>query len=96
MPTDPPLGVRGANLEQDDALAGEWVVVVGSHDAGGLVAGSHRAGALIAKGCGDAGLELGRRFEFVVSRDGALVLDAARSLLSRLVPLSWEMCWRPG
>jgi len=78
MPTDPAVGVRGANLSQGDALAGEWTVVV---------VGSHYAGALIAKDCGDDGPEIDRRFEFVVSHDRALVLDAARSLLSRLIPL---------
>ena len=78
MPTDPAVGVRGANLSQDDALAGEWTVVV---------VGSHYAGALIAKDCGDAGPEIDRRFEFLVSHDRALVLDAARSLLSKLIPL---------
>lgn len=79
MPVDPAAGVRGANLAQDDALAGEWTVVV---------VGSHYAGALIAKHCGDAGPEIDRRFEFLVSHDRSLVLDAARSLLARLVPMS--------
>ena len=78
MPADPAVGVRGANLSQDDALAGEWAVVV---------VGSHYAGALIARDCGDSGLEIDRRFEFLVSHARALVLDAARSLLSRLIPL---------
>jgi DICT domain-containing protein len=60
-------------------LAGEWTVVV---------VGSHYAGALIAKDLGDTGPERDRRFEFLVSHDRTLVLDAARSLLSRLVPLN--------
>jgi len=79
MPADPAVGVRGANLSRGDALAGEWTVVV---------VGSHYAGALIAKDCGDVGPEIDRRFEFLVSHDRALVLDAARSLLSRLIPLN--------
>jgi DICT domain-containing protein len=79
MPADPAVGVRGANLSQGDALAGEWTVVV---------IGSHYAGALIARDCGDAGPEIDRRFEFLVSHDRALVLEAARSLLSKLIPLN--------
>lgn len=79
MPPAPARDVRGADLAADDALAGEWTVIV---------VGSHYAGALIAKDCGDTGPEDDRRFEFVVTHDRALVLDAARSLMSRLVPLS--------
>jgi len=79
MPTTPALGVRGASLALDDELSGEWTVVV---------VGSHYAGALIARDCGDSGPERDRRFEFLVSHDRALVLDAARSLLVRLVPLT--------
>jgi EAL domain-containing protein (putative c-di-GMP-specific phosphodiesterase class I) len=79
MPAAPAPGVRGASLARDDELAGEWTVVV---------VGSHYAGALIAKDCGDMGPEIDRRFEFLVTHDRALVLDAARSLLSRLVPLN--------
>jgi len=79
MADSPARGVRGASLAPDDDLAGEWTVVV---------VGSHYAGALIAKDCGDSGPERDRRFEFLVSHDRTLVLDAARSLLSRLVPLN--------
>jgi len=79
MADSPARGVRGASLAPDDDLAGEWTVVV---------VGSHYAGALIAKDCGDSGPERDRRFEFLVSHDRPLVLDAARSLLSRLVPLN--------
>jgi EAL domain-containing protein (putative c-di-GMP-specific phosphodiesterase class I) len=78
MPTAPARFVRGGSLALDDELGGEWTVVV---------VGPHYAGALIAKDCGDIGVESERRFEFVVTHDRALVLDAARSLLVRLVPL---------
>ncbi len=78
MSADPARGVRGANLAVDDDLAGEWTVVV---------VGPHYAGALIARDCGDDGVEMDRRFEFVVTHNRAVVLDAARSLLARLVPL---------
>ena len=53
-----------------------------------LVVGSHYAGALIAKDCGDTGPERDRRYEVLISHDRTLLLDAARSLLSRLVPLN--------
>jgi EAL domain-containing protein (putative c-di-GMP-specific phosphodiesterase class I) len=78
MPSAPAHGVRGADLAPDDDLAGEWTVVV---------VGPHYAGALIAKDCGDSGPEGDRRFEFVVTHERAVVLDAARSLMARLVPL---------
>lgn len=74
----PAPGVRGASLAADDELIGEWTVVV---------VGPHYAGALIAKDCGDDGPDRDRRFEFVVTHDRALVVDAARSLLARLVPV---------
>ena len=73
-PTD---GVRGADLATDDPLRGEWTVtVVGPHDAS----------ALIARDLGDGGPDVERRFEFVTTHDGELVLRAARSLMARLVP----------
>jgi len=43
---------------------------------------------LIAKDCGDTGPERDRRYEVLISHDRTLLLDAARSLLSRLVPLN--------
>jgi EAL domain-containing protein (putative c-di-GMP-specific phosphodiesterase class I) len=79
MSTSPAPGVHGAGLEVGDALTGEWTVVV---------VGAHYAGALIARDCGDTGPDAERRFEYVVSHDRTLVLDAARSLLLRLIPLN--------
>ncbi len=68
-------GVRGADLIEQDRLAGEWVV---------CVVGPHFSGALIAKDRGDSGPDRERRFDFVITYDRDLVLDAARSLLSRV------------
>jgi EAL domain-containing protein (putative c-di-GMP-specific phosphodiesterase class I)/DICT domain-containing protein len=68
-------GVRGVDLTPEDRLAGEWVV---------CVVGPHFSGALIAKDRGDTGVDRDRRFDFVITYDRDLVLDAARNLLSRV------------
>lgn len=78
MSSAPVSGVRGATLAADDRLAGEWVVVV---------VGPHFSGALIAKDLGDTGPDRDRRFEFVITHDRDLVLDAARSLFDRIAPV---------
>lgn len=75
---EPVAGVRGASLAEDDALAGEWSV---------LVIGPHFAGALVAQDLGDTGPDSERRFEFTTSYDRGLVIDAARTLLRRIAPL---------
>jgi len=71
-------GVRGADLTADDRLAGEWVVAV---------VGPHFTGALIAKDLGDTGPDRDRRFDFAITYDRELVLDAARSLFERITPI---------
>jgi EAL domain-containing protein (putative c-di-GMP-specific phosphodiesterase class I) len=73
----PVPGVRGACLAVEDALRGEWNVIV---------VGPHRAAALVAKDLGDSGPDAERRFSFALTHDRALVLEAARTLLSRLTP----------
>jgi EAL domain-containing protein (putative c-di-GMP-specific phosphodiesterase class I) len=75
MSDHPVPGVRGANLAADDRLRGEWVV---------CVVGPHFSGALIAKDLGDDGPDRERRFDFVITYDRDLVLDAARSLFARI------------
>jgi diguanylate cyclase (GGDEF)-like protein/PAS domain S-box-containing protein len=75
---EPVHGVRGARLEADDALAGEWSVVV---------LGPHFAGALVGRDLGDADVPEGdRRFAFATVYDRGLVIAAARTLLSRIAP----------
>ena len=78
MGSTPITGVRGADLAADDALAGEWVVVV---------VGPHFGGALIAKDLGDTGPDRERRFDAAITYDRDLVLDAARSLFDRITPI---------
>ena len=74
---EPVPGVRGANLDRDDPLAGEWSVVV---------VGPHFAGALVARDLGDRGAQRERRFEFATAYDRGLVIAAARTLLRRIAP----------
>jgi EAL domain-containing protein (putative c-di-GMP-specific phosphodiesterase class I) len=78
MNPTPVPGVRGADLATDDRLAGEWVVAV---------VGPHFSGALIAKDLGDSGSDRDRRFEFAITHDRDLVLQAARSLFERVAPI---------
>jgi EAL domain-containing protein (putative c-di-GMP-specific phosphodiesterase class I) len=78
VPEVPMLGVRGANLTDDDPLGGEWDVIV---------VGPHFAAALVAKDLGGFAPDHLRTFDYVVSYDRALVLEAARSLMSRVAPL---------
>lgn len=71
----PAPGVRGATLEAGDRLLGEWTVVVVS---------AHYAGAIIARDLGDDGPDLERRFEFVLTHDREVVVQAGRSLMGRM------------
>jgi EAL domain-containing protein (putative c-di-GMP-specific phosphodiesterase class I) len=74
--SDPAVpGVRGANLDPDDVLVGEWDVVV---------LGPHFAGALVARDLGDTGPDRDRRFEFVLTFDRELVTYVAATLIGRL------------
>jgi diguanylate cyclase (GGDEF)-like protein/PAS domain S-box-containing protein len=78
LPDEPVHGVRGAELAPDDALAGEWSVIV---------LGPHFAGALVGRDLGDDTIADGdRRFAFATVYDRALVIAAARTLLSRIAP----------
>jgi EAL domain-containing protein (putative c-di-GMP-specific phosphodiesterase class I) len=81
MDPTPAAGVRGANLTHDDRLRGEWDVIV---------VGPHFAGALVARDCGDTGPDLQRRFDCVITYDRPLVIEAARALLSTLLPATPE------
>jgi EAL domain-containing protein (putative c-di-GMP-specific phosphodiesterase class I) len=74
---EPAPGVRGARLTEGDALRDEWNVIV---------VGPHQAAALVARDLGDDGPEGERRFDFALTHDRALVVEAARSLLRWLTP----------
>jgi hypothetical protein len=78
LPGEPAPGVRGADLAADDPLRGEWNVIV---------VGPHHAAALAARDLGEGGPDGDRGFDFVVTHDRRLVLQAARSLLHWLTPV---------
>ncbi|XVV09172.1 sensor domain-containing phosphodiesterase [Actinoplanes sp. CA-131856] len=77
LTAEPVPGVRGACLDASDTLRGEWNVIV---------VGPHRAAALVARDLGDTCADGQRSFDFALTHDRALVVEAARSLLSRLAP----------
>jgi hypothetical protein len=75
----PAPGVRGARLATDDPLRDEWSVVV---------LGPHFAGALVAVDLGDEGPDAERRFDFAVTYDRDLVVEAGAALMARIEPLA--------
>jgi hypothetical protein len=76
--SEPAPGVRGAALDADDPLKGEWNVVV---------IGPHFAAAFVARDLGDTGCaDMARRFDFCLTYDRSLAVDAARGLLARIAP----------
>jgi diguanylate cyclase (GGDEF)-like protein/PAS domain S-box-containing protein len=75
LDSEPVPGVRGAHIDPDDPLAGEWSV---------LVIGPHFAGALVAQDLGSTGRDADRRFVFATTYQRGLVIAAARTLLERL------------
>jgi EAL domain-containing protein (putative c-di-GMP-specific phosphodiesterase class I) len=77
MPSSPMPGVRGGLLEPADPLASEWTVTV---------IGPHFASCLTARDLGDSDPDMERRFEFVLSHNRELVIQAATILLSRIAP----------
>ncbi len=77
MPDDPCAGVRGAALPDGHRLHDEWSVVV---------VGPHYAGALVARDLNDTGPEADRRYDFAVTHDRNLVVEAGRALLRQLAP----------
>ncbi len=77
MPPEPVPGVRGADLQADDPVLGEWDIAV---------VGPHFAAALVARDLGDDGPDAGRTFDYVLTYDRELVLEVARSLMTRALP----------
>jgi EAL domain-containing protein (putative c-di-GMP-specific phosphodiesterase class I) len=78
LESEPAPGVRGAALASQDALRGEWDVVV---------LGPHFAGAFVARDLGHDGHDGSRRFEYAVTYERELVAAAAARLMRRIVPL---------
>lgn len=78
LPAEPVAGVRGASLDADDALAGEWNVTV---------VAPHFAAAFVARDLGDTDCpDMERRFDFCLTYDRDLAVEAARGLLARIAP----------
>jgi EAL domain-containing protein (putative c-di-GMP-specific phosphodiesterase class I) len=77
MPSSPMPGVRGGPLAPSDPLVSEWTVTV---------IGPHFASCLTARDLGDSGPEEERRYEFVLSHNRELVIQAAAILFSRIAP----------
>ena len=74
LPASPVAGVRGVALEESEALRGEWNVIVLS---------PHFAAAFVGRDLGDDGPDSSRRFEFAITHERGLVIEAARTLLLR-------------
>ena len=77
LPAEPVPGVRGAALDPDDPVRGEWDVTVVS---------PHFAAALLARDLGDTGPDRGRMFEYALTYERDTVVRATNALLSRVVP----------
>lgn len=75
MEAEPTGGVRGVALDPRDPLAGEWAVVVVS---------PHVNAALLAREVVEGAPDTGRRFDYVITHDPGLVVDAAEVLLRRV------------
>jgi EAL domain-containing protein (putative c-di-GMP-specific phosphodiesterase class I) len=76
--SEPAPGVRGSTLAAEDSLRDEWDVVV---------LGPHFAGAFVARDLGDTGADSERRFEYIVTYERNLVVEAATRLTSRIASL---------
>ena len=75
MSREPAPGVRGVHLDADEALRGEWDVIV---------LGPHHGAAFVARDLGDDLPDGERRFDFALTHDRDLVTEAARAMMRRL------------
>lgn len=73
--SEPIPGVRGGPLRPGDALTHEWNV---------CVVAPHFAAALVAVDLGDEGDDMSRRFDYFVTYDREMAVDAARILMTRI------------
>ncbi len=76
MAESPGTAVRGASLSEEDPLNGEWIVAV---------VGPHFAGALLAREVGDGGPDGRGAFDYCVTYDRALVIEASDQVLRRVL-----------
>ena len=74
---EPVPGLRGASLDPDDPVLGEWDVAIVS---------PHFTAALLARDLGDTGPEMDRMFEYALTYRRDTVVRAAHCLMSRVVP----------
>jgi diguanylate cyclase (GGDEF)-like protein/PAS domain S-box-containing protein len=77
LPSEPVPGLRGAALDPDDPVLGEWDLVV---------VGPHFSAALLARDLGDTGPDAERRFEYALTYRRDTVVRAAHALLARVAP----------
>jgi EAL domain-containing protein (putative c-di-GMP-specific phosphodiesterase class I) len=78
LASEPAPGVRGACFDADDPLKGEWNIVV---------IAPHFAAAFVARDLGDChDDDMSRRFDFCLTYDRDLAVEAARGLLARIAP----------
>jgi EAL domain-containing protein (putative c-di-GMP-specific phosphodiesterase class I) len=77
MPPEPIPGVRGGKLDPGDPLISQWIVIA---------IGTHYAVALLSRDRGDIVPELDRSFDFAITHDRRLVIQAAQQMVQRLVP----------
>jgi len=75
MAAHPGRGIRGAILSPDDPLRWEWDVIVIS---------PHFAGAFVARERDDGAQGVKRRFDFFVTYERELAIEAAHPLLRRI------------
>jgi EAL domain-containing protein (putative c-di-GMP-specific phosphodiesterase class I) len=78
LPEQPAPGVRGVALDHADPLRGEWDVTV---------IGSHFAMAFVARDLGDSGPDMRRRFDFAITYERDLAIDAARAMMTRVAAI---------
>ena len=78
MPEEIVPGLRGSQIPSHDPVSSEWDMVVVS---------PHFAAAIIARERFDAHPDEGRAFDYVLTYDRTLVVDVARALMMRAMPL---------
>ncbi|GAB4057536.1 sensor domain-containing phosphodiesterase [Catellatospora paridis] len=84
VPALPADGIRGGPLQPTDPLINEWTVVV---------LGNHFAGGLFAYDRGGPGEHDDREFDFVLTYNRELIIEAAKPLLHRLTPAEPDTYW---
>lgn len=81
LTTEPLPGLRGASLDADDPILGEWSITV---------VAPHFAVALLARDLHDEGPDDDRRFEYSITYQRDAVVRATNVLLSRVIPVASE------